>query len=695
KRLKDLGSASFEIIKTGDNFRITNLRNQTIFKVAPGNPVDLGFADVVLSANPVFGDINLSEPIIVKFSDAEKIAAQYRNKITLSQTSKSSGLLELELKDPVKEKARDILDQLVLEFNRSAIEDKNLIAGNTAKFINERLAIINDELDSVETGKESFKEQNRLTDIQAESQMYIQNASEYNKRMQEVGTQLELSKAMLEYIKSNPQTDLLPTNLGIEEAGVNQQINDYNALVLERNRILRGSSDKNPVVIRYNSQIDQIKGNIVQSLQGMRTNLRIGQEDLNRQASSIGSQIFAIPSKERQFRGIERQQNIKESLYLFLLQKREENSLSLAVTEPKAKIVDRAYYSDTPISPNSRSIYMGVVILGLFIPFSAIYFRGLMDNKIRKRSDFEDFANEIPLLAVLPRVNRNNGIIGSNDRSVLAEAFRILISNLQYFLVNLKDREKGVSIIITSTIKGEGKTFTAVNLSLTLANTGKKVLLLGMDLRNPKLHAYVLNSKDPQGVSDFLISDRIELQSLINKSSLHPELDILMSGSIPPNPYELLKQGKVKLMIAELEALYDYVIIDTAPSMLVADTFSITRFACLTLFMTRAGYTEKDLLEFALDAKEEGKLQKVSFVLNDVKSDNLGYGNKYGYGYGEDKKSFWSRKHAEFARRKKFLLAKMKPNEISYSGRFSAFIKMKIGFIKYYCRKYLGIGFYQ
>lgn len=652
-KLKNLGSASFEILKADGKFKITNLKTNKSKIVEDGSPVNIGFADVVFSFNGIPEYKDLSSATVVKFQDLEKVASKYRGKISLNRISNNSGLMELELKDPIKQKAGDILDQLILEYNRNAIEDKNLIAGNTANFINERLAIINGELDSVETGKENFKEENRLTDLHAQSQLFLQNANEYNKQRQEVGTQLELANAILEYISSNSQSELLPTNLGLSEGGVNQQINEYNNLVLERNRILSGSGEKNPVIIRLNTHIEQLKGNIVQSLKRMRSNLQIGREDLNRQASSIGSQIYAVPAKEREFRGIERQQNIKETLYLFLLQKREENSLSLAVTEPKAKIVDRAFYSSGAVSPNSRNIYLGSFIMGLFIPFSVIYLRNMMDIKIRSRDDFENFTNEIPLLGVLPKVGHNNAIIGINDRSVLAESFRILISNLQYSLVNLKGRNKGVSIIITSTIKGEGKTFTAINLSLTLANTGKKVLLLGMDLRNPKLKTFILNGHESLGVSEYLVDDSIELRKLIKKSSLHPELDIMISGGIPPNPYELLKQEKVGVMLAELKTFYDYVIIDTAPSMLVADTFAITRYADLTLFILRAGYTEKDLIEFALDAKEEGKLQKVSFVLNDVKPDKLGYGNKYGYGYGGDKKGFWSRKRGNFKNRKK------------------------------------------
>jgi len=640
--LKNSGGGLFEISKSEkNNFKIKNLKTEKIIEVVAGRPFNLGFADVVISSNDLTNEKKSFDAIIVTFTDMEKIASHYRSLLNLIQVEKNSNLIELNIKDPVKEKARDILDQLILEYNRDAIEDKNLIAGNTAHFIDDRLAIINNELESVETGKESFKEENRLTDIQAESQIFMQNASEYNKRRQEVGMQLELSSAMLEYITSNSQSGFLPTNLGLSEGSVNNQINEYNALVLQRNRILAGSSEINPIVIKLNNQIGQIKGNIIQSLKSMRSNLLIGQDDINRQASSIGSKIFEVPSKERQYRGIERQQNIKETLYLFLLQKREENSLSMAVTEPKAKIVDRAYFHDAAISLNARSLYLGTVILGLFIPFSVIYINGALDNKVRKRSDIEKLSSNIALVGEIPKVSLKNEIICLNDRSVLAESFRILNTNLQYLLVNSKNKTTGTTIAVTSTIKGEGKTFTAINLGITLANTGKKVLLVGADLRNPKLQNYVLDTGKILGISDYLVGDNMSPESLIVKSKIHPDIYLLHSGSIPPNPYELLKQEKVGEMFRKLRTMYDYIIIDTAPSMPVADTFLITRYADLVLYVVRAGYTERELLEFPLNAKENKKLQNVSFVLNDLNSTNLGYGNKYGYGYSEDKKSFW------------------------------------------------------
>lgn len=634
------GGGVFKVsFSTGGKLQITNVGTEESFLASPGSPVDLGFADVVFVPKKEMGSFS---DYTVQFFRIENVAASYRGKLRLLQSDKNSNVIEVIMEDPVLEKAKDVIDQLIFEFNRDAIDDKNLIAGNTANFINERLEIINDELEQVETGKEEFKENNRLTDIQAESKMYMQNASEYNKRREEVGTQMELTNAMLDYLATSSNSELLPANLGIEESGLNQQIGEYNSLVLERNRILGGSTEKNPVVIRLNSRIDQIKANILQSLQRLRYNLQVSLDDLNRHSSSIGSRILAVPSQERQFRGIERQQSIKEALYLFLLQKREENSLALAVTAPKAKIVDAAFGSGGVVSPNSRSIILGSVILGLFIPFSIVYAKGLLDNKIRRRRDIENIGKDLLFAGDLPKMKKKRDcVIKKNDRSVLAESFRILVANLQYLLIDSTKKKGAVNILVTSTVKGEGKTFTSVNLGVTLANTGKRVLILGADLRSPKLLPFMQEKENVLGISDYLVNNSLCLNKLIGKSNLHPELDILVSGTKPPNPTELIGHEKVDKMLYELGGSYDYIILDTAPAMLVADTFLITKFADLTLYVVKAGCTEKKLLDFVVDSKKAGAFKNLYFVLNNVDHINLGYGSKYGYGYGNVKKSFW------------------------------------------------------
>ncbi len=638
--------------KEGPNFILKALETEDI-KGSYGKPVNLDFATIILSKKSLpLGqvDSNINDPFLISFSTVDAAAAKYRGAIQLNLTDKNSSLIELNLNDPVKEKARDILNQLIFEYNRQAIEDKNQVALNTAKFIEDRLDIITGELDSVETGKEKFKESNQLTDIQAESEMFVENASEFNKKRQEVNTQLELSNAMIDYLAKDADSDLLPANLGISETGVNTIISDYNTLVLERNRILNGSTTKNPVVQDLNNQISQIKGNVRRSLERMRANLLIAQADLNRQASAMGSRIASVPGKEKQFRGIERQQSIKEALYLFLLQKREETSLSLAVTAPKAKIVDRAYTLGVPVSPKKKIIFLAALILGLLIPFLIIYLKHLFNNKIHSQQDMQAAIKAIPLVGEVPRIKRGESdVIAKNDRSVLSESFRILHTNLQYLLVNAGNSEGANVLFVTSSVKGEGKTFTAFNLALTLSNSGKKVLIMGADLRNPQLQRYEMDSRDFKGISDYLVNKDLELRPLIKTSEIHENLDLLASGSIPPNPSELWRTSRAKSLFESLKQDYDYIVVDTAPVMLVTDTFLINKYADLTLYVTRAGYTEKKLLNFALDAKKDGKLHDVSFVLNDVKIANFGYGNKYGYAYGVEKEGFLDKLKAKFS----------------------------------------------
>lgn len=639
---EELGNRFLIEPQSENDFTLINTETEKAFEGKFGNPVNIGFADITLERTGIEPEEDLE--VSVQFSPVESVVGKYRSGVEVNLTDKNSSLLELSLVDPVTEKAQDILDQLILEYNRQAIEDKNLVATNTASFIDERLSIINQELDSVEVGKEEFKESNQLTNIEAESTLFIENASEYKKRQQEVGTQLELANAMLDHLQGNRSSDLLPANLGIQEEGVNDMIKEYNTLVLERNRILSASTEENPVVLRLNSQIDQMRGNVLQSLERMRSNLLIAQEDLNRQAAVIGSQISAVPAKERQYRGIERQQNIKEALYLFLLEKREENSLSLAVTAPKAKIVDSAYSDSTPVSPKSKIILLAALILGLLIPFLIIYIKNLLNNKVTDRTDIENTTKEIPIVGEIPRIARKESdLISVNDRSVLAEAFRIMVTNLQYLLVGAGDKEKGIKLFVTSTVKGEGKTFTAFNLAITLANMGKKVVIIGADLRNPQLQRYETEARSYSGVSDYLYNTETKIDDIIAKAKANTKLDIIASGNIPPNPSELLRSERMAKLLNELEEIYDYIIVDTAPAMLVADTFLINKYADLTLYVARAGYTEKKLLGFAVDAKNEGKLHDVSFVLNDVELANFGYGNKYGYAYGEEKKSFFKR----------------------------------------------------
>ena len=626
-RIRKKGTESFELINEATDVTKT---------IKYGTPIELGFADFIVKPS---SDTSLFsgkwESVLIAFFPLNSVAENYSKKLAVNIVEEKSTLLELGLEDRVSKKAEDILNQLVYEYNKEAIEDKNLIAKNTADFIDERLQIINGELDSVESGKENYKEQNRLTDIGVESSMLIQNVSEFNREQQQIQTQLELTQSILSYA-DNDSYNLFPSNLGLENSASNELISEYNALVIERNRLAASSTEQNPVVKGMSDQINRLKYNLKSNLEGTRNNLMIAEDNLRRKSGSLGFQMSQIPGQERQVRGIERQQGIKEALYLYLLQKREENTLALSVSAPKAKIVDEAFSTRNSISPSPKVVLGGAILLALLIPVVFIRGRELWNNKIESRTDVEKGSKDVSILGELPKLGKKDSeFILKNDRSVLAESFRILSANLQYAMINNASSNNGKTIFVTSTTKGEGKTFVAVNLAITLALSGKKVLLVGGDLRNPQLHRFDTNLKKVFGVSDYLVNRTQNLSELYQDTELHESLKILPSGSIPPNPAELFQMDRLGTMFEQLEQEFDYIVVDTAPALLVADTFLINRFALVTLYVVRSEVTKKEALQFVNDSKRSGKLKNVSLVINDLKLKNFAYGNKYGYSYGD------------------------------------------------------------
>ncbi len=625
-------------------FQITCLETGQVYRSLPGEKIDLGF-DIVsfnLSSN------NISEnTILIRFQDPVLVANSYASKFSATLAQDKGSVVDLSINDRVLNRARDVLNQIVIEYNQDAIKDNQIIAKNTSQFINERLDSLNIELDSVEKNIENFKEINGLIDIETESENIVQNINDYQEKSQEIQIELSIAKSLQSFLRQKDD-QLLPSNLGTQESGVNALIAQYNDLILRRNNLLSGSSLKNPLVVELNEQISNLRENLFESLDRLIRNLEMSLKSVGNQLTQLRAQVASVPSKERKFRGVSRPQNIKEQLYLFLLQKREESSISYGVENIKAKIVDEAS-SNGVVSPKANIIILASFVLGLFIPFGVIFSKHQFDNKIRSKQDMQNYSGDISIMGQIPNVsNDESDLIVKHDRSVLAEAFRILTTSMQYVLAGIQNRSKGnTTIYVTSTVKGEGKTFIAFNLALTLCEGNNRVLIIGADLRNPQLQRYEIGAKTLKGISDFIVSDDESIKNYINQSKLHSNLSVVTSGSIPPNPSELLRNAKLNSIFQELKTMYDYIIVDTAPSMLVADTFLINQFADLTLYVARAGYTEKDLLSFAVEAKESGKLSNVSFVLNDVKMSNFGYyGNKYGYTYSADnhsKKGFMSR----------------------------------------------------
>jgi len=585
--------------------------------------------------------VYLNKPIHIQYYSVEAIARLYQGKIEAIHDGKNGDVLRLQIKSTLPEKAENFLDELVYQYNQDAINDKNQIALKTSEFIKSRLEIITRELDSVETNKELFKSSNRLTDIESESNLMMENASEFNKRQIDLSTQIQLTNTMISYLEASSITELIPSNISLNENEVALSVNTFNQLVLERNKLLENSTTQNPVIKNIDGQLNHLHTSILKSLKTQKARLELILKDLNVEENKFNSKLSQVPKKEKLFRGIVRQQNIKEQLYLFLLRQREETSISLAVTSPKAKIVDKALTSRTPVSPKKAIILLVSVLLGLLIPFIIIYLKNLLNIKLNNRRDVEKIVGDVSIIGEIPRLGKKDDqLIKENDRSVLAESFRILRTNLQFLLYGKKtENELSKTIFVTSSIHSEGKTFVAFNLALSLASLNRKVILVGADIRNPQLHRYFSKGdKNASGLTDYIVDDELSLDQIIKKSEFHSNLDILLSGSIPPNPTELLLSSKVAKMFKNLKRDYDFIIVDTAPSMLVADSVLINKFADTTLYILRAGYTDKKLLEFLNDSIREGKLTNIAIVINSVDDANYGYGNKYGYTYGQRKK---------------------------------------------------------
>lgn len=587
--------------------------------------------DLIVSKSSNLGNKFYTEDKALRISvnPLENVIASYMARLKVNPISKMSSVVEITITDPVTKRAEDFLDHLVQIYNEDAAADKSFISENTSKFVAERLLLITQELDGVEKDAERFKTSNKLTDIETEAKLFIEGSSDYNKKRVEMEIQLNMVSSMLDFMKKGSISDLMPTNIisGSDASGL---MDSYNQLVLERNRILKSATPENPAVIKLEEQIVSLKANIAESLRRMQANLNIQKRDLRSQEGLLDSKIGEIPGQERQFRVIARQQKVKEELYLYLLQKREETAISMAATAPNARVIDAAKASNAPVSPKKNIIYLAALLLGLLIPFGIIYIIDLLDTKVKSRFDLSK-KFDIPFLGDIPNSITPNEIIDSTSRTGTAEALRIVKTNLDFMLGQVPEGQ-AKTIFMTSTVSGEGKTFLSVNLAGTMALSKKKVLLMGMDVRNPKLNEY-LRMPNNSGLTDYLSSSKAVISDYIFKSDNFDNLYVLPAGAIPPNPTELLMSKKVEELFAQFKQEYDYIIVDMAPVSLVSDTLMLAEHADATVYVVRAHFLDKRMLHIPKLLYQEGKLKNMAVLLNDTQL-NKSYGYGYGYGYG-------------------------------------------------------------
>jgi tyrosine-protein kinase Etk/Wzc len=579
-------------------------------------------------------------------SPLDQVVSSFRNRIKIAPSPTAAGFVSVSIVDNSIAKAETFLNNYIQIYNEDAIIQKNLIIEKSSDFISKRLLLVTQELDGVEQNVESFKRSNNLIDVESESSRLTEESNEYDRKLDELDMQLELIPSLVDYVKKSTYVDLLPNNLISGQSDVSSLINSFNQLVNDRNRLLKSATDTNPAVIKLEQQINSVKQNLTSSLNRFQASLRNQKSILNEDDQNLDEKLIKIPVMERQFKVISRQQKVKEGLYLYLLQKREESAVYLSATISNARIIDKPKALLVPVSPNKNTIYIAALIFGLFLPFSVFYLIDLLDNKVKSRFDLQE-KTKIPFVGDLPKSDSPNEIMKSESRSSSAEALRIISTNLRFMLSNVEEGQ-AKTIFLTSTFPKEGKTFVSLNLAATFALTGKKVLLMSMDIRNPKLEEYIL-LPDDRGVTNYLSSKDLKIEDLIVKQEGFNNFDILPPGIIPPNPAELLMGDKVENLFNQLKLQYDYIIVDTSPVSLVTDTLLLAKYADCFVYLVRANFLEKGMLHIPNTLYVEKKLPNMCMLLNDTNptKGSYGYYGYYGYGYGygnlPEKKSMFKR----------------------------------------------------
>ena len=630
-----------ELKISGNNIELSG-KDLAPLKTTFGKIISLRFANIIITKNKDYvAPKGSANKFLLNIASERQTIDSFQANLKVALINKDVTVIKMTLNYPEVQKAKDILNTLIRVYNEDAIDDKNSESKKTAEFIEERIRIIGNELGEVESRKERFKESNRITDLGTEAKLGLQSSVEARRKLLEIDSQLEITNALIGFVNKQGTSAVLPGNVGLDNASATSNISAYNQLVLEKNRLLENATTQNPLVIDLTKQINTLRSSVVESLAKNRSALQVAKSNYEGEQNSIVGQISRMPAQEKLFREIERQQQIKENLYLLLLQKREEIAVSLAVTAPKARVVDEAYVNPIPVAPKGLIILLMGLMIGFLIPFILIYLFRLFDDKVKDKKDIEKLSHGKTLLGEIPSLEKGqNEVVLQNDLSPMAEAFRIVITNMNFMLPK---KEKGKVVFVTSTVKGEGKTFVSVNLALTLASPKHKVIIIGADIRNPQLQRYNPARKGLDGLTEYLYNENEKIEDIIHISSFKPHCDVIYSGSIPPNPTDLLSNGRYEILIDQLKQEYEYIIVDTAPLMLVTDTFLTVDLADATLYVTRSGFTEKPLIDFANKQINSKRIKNVGFVLNDVSKENFGYGNKYGYGYGIDEKTFFQK----------------------------------------------------
>jgi capsular exopolysaccharide synthesis family protein len=647
--------AFFVEFTSSNTFAFKEMEDAPSKEYSFGNGIATPVGDIIITPNVKNPQSLVGNEYQVSLSPVENVARFLKTAVAIAPADEFSNILNISMTSAIPKKAKDVIDQLVEVYNQNGIEEKRRIADVTSEFINNRIQLISGTLSNVDQDAQELLTQKGMTGSGLEVGAAVQVSAGSRQNLENAKVQLQMVSGLKEYVNQETGYEEMPV-VDVGSGALAQATAQYNQLVAERKRLLKSADEQNPVIVNLDEQLDGIKSTMQSSLASLERNVGMNVSTLQSQLGRIQGTIYSAPENQRELRNITRKQETTEALYLYLLQKREESQIAFASAEPKSNIVDTAYVSSpTPVKPKKAITYLAALILGLLVPFGVIYAKDLLDTKVHNKHSLESITKEVPVLGELPSLGKKDAkLIIKDDRSVLAEALRILRTNLDYLIKSKKgtDNKKNNKVFITSSVPGEGKTFISTNLAMILASTHKKVLLIGADIRNPKFYTFFTGDsidkmKRPErnkdaGLTEYIFNDTIEVKDIINPMLVHHNtIDVIYSGKIPPNPAELLMSPRVGELMDQVSEMYDYVIVDTAPLMVVSDTLLISPYADHLIYVTRAGVTEKRAVEFPLQLRAEGKIKNVSFVVNDVSLDNLGYGGKYGYGYGKQTQKWW------------------------------------------------------
>ncbi|MFB3390041.1 polysaccharide biosynthesis tyrosine autokinase [Flavobacterium sp. LAR06] len=577
-------------------------------------------------------------------------ALELSNDIQVTSMRKDSDIISLILKSSDGKHAQIILNNLIKVFEEDGIKDIQQVSRRTIDFVDNRFLFLKEDLNAIEIEKKEYKKSNNLSFIQEDAGLSIKTKSTNEQTLFDVESQLLLVQLLRDNLDREVGFDLLPADIGIQSTTINELIGLFNTTVLQYQKMLLGAGDNNPTVQVLVNSIKKQKKNIENSVKGFKQQLETSRNQIELAQRVANNNFSSLPEKEKVLRHIERQQNLKENLYLLLLQKREEAAINLAVVTPNTKIIDYAITNNVPIYPKTTFLIFIALFLGVVFPFVILYFIFRYDDKIYNVNDIESITHEIPVIGEVPTSENKEENIETNLEIV--EAFRTLAHNAEFItpynelIPPFNENNKlGKIFFVTSSIKGEGKTFVSYNLAVALGQLGKKILLVGTDLRNPQLHKHLDQVKNNKGLSNYLHNVSLRWQDLICKNNTKEfSFDVLLSGDIPPNPILLLSNRKFNMFINEAKEVYDIIIFDTPPTLLVSDALIISKYADTTLYVVRSGMTEKKLLSYSKKLNDEKKLKNMGYVINDINMTN-GYNWGYNYGYGRfvEKKNLYKR----------------------------------------------------